>query len=227
MPRLIAQMVARNEEDRYLLPVLERLSKIASEIIFTDDCSEDGTREIAEEFCHVYEMHEPTFAVDESRLRSIAWKNLTQHAQPGDWVLAIDADEELYGIDYLPTLLDQSRFDVLGISFCHMWNPHSYRVDKAWRPAISSRLFRFHPDGVFNDRRLACGSEPTYVQELIRQRRMEWNTPLVMKHRGYERDEDKLAKYQRYMTLDGGDFHSRAHIESILDPQPTLVPWNL
>lgn len=223
--KVLAQMVARNEEHRYLRPVLERLSKIVDTIIFTDDCSDDDTPLIAAEYCQVFSVPEPTFAVDESKLRSAAWKNLSQFASPGDWILAIDADEELYGIQYLSQMLDQSRYDVLGISFCHMWNPESYRVDKAWRPTISSRLFRYYPGGEFANRRLACGSEPTYVQQLIQQKRMLWNTPLVMKHRGYERDEDKLIKYKRYMELDGGDFHARAHIESILDPNPTIAPW--
>jgi hypothetical protein len=47
-----------------------------------------------------------------------------------------------------------------------------------------------------------------------------------MQHLGYVDDADKQAKYVRYMTLDGGDFHSKAHIESIIDPNPVLVDWN-
>ena len=46
-----------------------------------------------------------------------------------------------------------------------------------------------------------------------------------MQHLGYVRDEDKQAKYERYMRLDGGDFHARAHLESIIDPDPELLPW--
>jgi hypothetical protein len=51
------------------------------------------------------------------------------------------------------------------------------------------------------------------------------NTGLVMQHLGYVRDEDKKAKYDRYMKIDGGDFHAMNHIQSIMDPDPTLVEW--
>lgn len=226
MSKLIAQMVGRNEENRYLEDVLKHLSGFADKMIFTDDCSDDNTAQIAEDLgCEVQTMEQPTFVEHEGALRTTAWKFLETFASPGDWILAIDADEKLYGLEYLRALMDQTDFDVLGITFFHMWDETQYRIDKAWAPTISSRLFRYYENGEFFQRKLACGSEPTYVQELIRQRRMLWQSPLKMQHLGYVRDEDKLGKYNRYMNLDGGDFHSKAHIESIIDPFPTLVEW--
>jgi hypothetical protein len=118
-----------------------------------------------------------------------------------------------------------SNFDVLGISFVHMWNDTQYRVDKLWAPTISSRLFRYQPDGCFAQRKLACGSEPTYVTDAIAAGRMLWETGLVFQHLGYSWPQDKAAKYARYSTIDRGDYHALAHIESILDPDPLLVDW--
>jgi hypothetical protein len=48
-----------------------------------------------------------------------------------------------------------------------------------------------------------------------------------MQHLGYARDEDKVIKHKRYMSIDKGEFHNIQHIESIVDPNPVLVNWNL
>lgn len=229
--KIIAQMIGRNEADRHLHDVLSHLKPMVSEIVFTDDASTDSTPEIAAEYgAHVYQMEESLFSKDEGLLRQTAWNNLCNHAMPGDWVLAIDCDEKLYcrqpNMD-LFSICSTNNWDVVNINFVHMWNETQYRVDKAWKPHGSSRLFRWYPNGKFKDAALACGSEPTYVQALIRRRRFLRTNDLVMQHLGYVRDEDKIAKHERYMKLDGGDFHALKHIESIIDPNPTLVDWNV
>lgn len=227
---LIANMVGRNEADRYLPDVLEHLSGIVDLIVFTDDCSEDETPEIASKYGKTFTTGEQLFNKDEGKLRTISWSNLSQFAKPGDWILAIDCDEKLWSTqkDFdMRVLLNQNRFDVINIKFFHMWNETQYRVDKLWAPNNSSRLFRFYEGGFFKDRKLACGSEPTYVDSLIRGGRYLSDSSLIMQHLGYVDDSDKVAKYQRYMELDGGDFHQRSHIESIIDENPVLLDWNI
>ncbi len=228
--KIIAQMVGRNEEKRFLKDVLIRLSAEVDEIVFTDDCSEDNTAEIAREYAHVYKTPEPMFSVHEGRLRTNAWSNLENHAKPGDWIIAIDCDEMLYRLDDLYSLdirsvLDSSEKDVVNVRFYHMWNKSQYRVDKLWAPNNSSRIFRFISDGHFADRALACGSEPTYVSEWIKRRNFWVNSGLVMQHLGYLFDEDKQKKYQRYSQIDGGKYHNISHINSILDESPVLIDW--
>lgn len=229
--KLIAQMVGRNEADRFLPDVLEHLKQIADVIVFTDDASTDSTPDIAEEYgAIVYRNDEPMFAVHEGKLRKGAWDNLQQHAEVGDWILCIDCDEKLYatkpGMD-IEVLMRQDQFDVLNINFVHMWNETQFRVDKLWKPHPSQRMFRYFLGGTFADRALACGSEPLYVRTLMRRGRFMPNTGLVMQHLGYIRDEDKKAKYDRYMKLDGGEFHNGAHIESIMDEHPILQDWGI
>ena len=223
-------MVGRNEANKYLAEVLERLKSQVDEIVFTDDCSDDNTAEIASKYANVYKTPKPMFTTHEGRLRRYAWLNLENHATEGDWVIAIDCDEMLYdSSDITKTdirqILNSSEKDVVNVRFYHMWNDTQYRVDKLWAPNNSSRIFRFMSGAMFRDRALACGSEPTYVLDLINQRNYFVNSNLIMQHLGYIKDEDKQSKYERYSTIDGGEFHALNHINSIVDPNPVLINW--
>lgn len=226
---IIAQMVGKNEALRFLPEVLERLSTQVDKIIFTDDCSDDNTAEIASKYAEVFTTNKTLFTENEGNLRSQAWKNLEKFAKEGDWILAIDCDELLYHENNLELsdVLASSAFDVVNVRFFHMWNQTQYRVDKLWAPTNSSRIFRYRNGGTFFDRKLACGSEPTYIQDWLRTRNYWFHSGLVMKHLGYVKDEDKFAKYERYMTLDKGEFHNIKHIESIIDQNPVLMNWEL
>jgi len=228
--KIYAQVVGRNEEGRYLEDVLQRLSGQVDHIIFTDDCSEDNTLSIAKKYCTTFQTPEPLFTKHEGQLRAFAWGNLSEFADVGDWVIAIDCDEMLYRKDDLDSLdirevLDRSEFDVVNVKFYHMWSENKYRQDKLWAPNNSSRIFRFKENGGFLNRKLACGSEPSYVRDWIGQRNYWLNSGLIMKHLGYQKDEDKQSKYERYSTLDRGEFHNIKHIESITDTNPTLITW--
>lgn len=228
--KIIAQMVGRNEASKYLPKVLERLKNQVDEIVFTDDCSDDNTADIASNFAHVYKTPKPMFTVHEGRLRKYAWLNLENHASEGDWIIAIDCDEMLYDASNIEDInirkvLNASEKDVVNVRFYHMWNETQYRVDKLWTPNNSTRIFRYASGGTFRDRALACGAEPTYVLDWVNQRNFWVNSNLVMQHLGYIRDEDKQSKYQRYSNLDGGKFHNLNHINSIVDENPVLINW--
>jgi glycosyltransferase involved in cell wall biosynthesis len=225
---IIAQMVGKNESNRFLEPVLQRLSTQVDKIIFTDDCSDDHTAEIASKYAEVFKTDKTLFTENEGNLRSNAWRNLEKFAKEGDWIVAIDCDEMLYqdrDLD-LKHVLDQSPYDVVNVRFYHMWNETQYRVDKLWAPNNSSRIFRYRNNGTFFDKKLACGSEPTYVVQWVRQKNYFLHSGLMMQHLGYVRDEDKVSKYNRYISIDKGEFHNLQHIESIMDTNFVLVNWN-
>lgn len=224
---IYAQMIGRNESSRFLEEVLERLSTQVDKIIFTDDCSTDNTPEIAAKYADVYQTPENLFSVHEGKLRAFAWGNLEKYAKTGDWIIAIDCDEMLHHINDLDIrqALNSSPYDVVNVRFYHMWNENQYRVDKLWAPTNSSRIFRFIENGGFLNKKLACGSEPTYVREWISKKNFWLDSGLIMKHLGYIKDEDKAAKYERYSHLDGGEFHALNHINSIIDKNPVLINW--
>lgn len=220
-------MIGRNEANRFLEDVLKHLSTQVDKIIFTDDCSDDNTLEIASKYAETFSTPRPMFTEHEGQLRAFAWGNLSKFAKMGDWIIAIDCDEKLFHIENLDirSALASSPFDVVNVRFYHMWNEYQYRVDKLWTPTNSSRIFRFMEDGGFLNRKLACGSEPTYVRDWINKRNFWTNSNLVMQHLGYIRDEDKTAKWERYSQLDGGQFHNLNHINSIIDENPVLIDW--
>lgn len=85
MPRLSVIIITLNEE-RNLRRCLESV-RFADEIVLNDTGSTDCTLEIAREFnCRILEMPFPGFGVA---------KQKALEAANGDWVLSIDADEEL------------------------------------------------------------------------------------------------------------------------------------
>jgi len=224
---IIAQMVGKNESKRFLEPVLQRLSEQVDKIIFTDDCSDDNTPEIASKYCEVFVNEKSMFSEHEGMLRASAWGNLENFASVGDWIIAIDCDEMLYHVNdkSIRDVLKVSPYDVVNVRFYHMWNETQYRVDKLWAPNSSSRIFRFKEHGGFYNRKLACGSEPSYVVDWVKQRNYWVDSGLAMQHLGYSRDEDKEAKFERYSHLDGGEFHNLDHINSIVDKNPVLIDW--
>jgi len=226
--KIIANMIGRNESDKYLHRVLGRLRTQVDTIVFTDDCSDDDTAEIAASYdAHVFKMNQPTFKVHEGALRQQSWINLESVLDGDDYfVLAIDCDEMLYETTVsLEDLAQQDRYPVISIEFYHMWNENQFRIDKAWKPHPSTRFFRYFPGGTFAQRQLACGSEPTYVPDLARRGQFMADSGLVMKHLSYIEDADKKDKYDRYMALDGGAFHANTHIQSIMDENPVLADW--
>jgi len=223
---IYALMVARNEEHRFLKVVLERLSTQVDKIIFLDDCSTDNTAKIAEEYAVVYKTSENLFTKNEGKLRQQSWDCLSEHAKPGDWVVAIDADEIILCANgnSIKDELKMSPYDVVCTRRVELWDSLNIRVDKLWGPQFIQRIYRFALGGIFPDRLLACGSAPTYVEDWLARKNYWVYNSIRMVHLGYLRDEDKQEKYERYMTLDAGQYHNLDHLKSIIDKDVVLLP---
>jgi glycosyltransferase involved in cell wall biosynthesis/tetratricopeptide (TPR) repeat protein len=86
-PRLSVCMIVKNEE-KFLAQCLESVRGLADQIVVVDTGSTDRTVEIAKE--HGAEVHSFQWCDDFSAARNAA----LEHAR-GDWVLILDADEEL------------------------------------------------------------------------------------------------------------------------------------
>jgi GT2 family glycosyltransferase len=90
--RLSVCLIVKNEE-KFLAQCLKSVREVAQQIVVVDTGSTDRTIEIAKEFGA--EVHSFTWCDDFSAARNAALEHVT-----GDWVLALDADEELSAKDH-------------------------------------------------------------------------------------------------------------------------------
>lgn len=226
---LLAMMAVRNEADRYLQPVLNRLGAFVDGIVILDDASTDHTPELCRAHPQVIRFERlstPLFPRNEALLRSKLWA-LTVELDP-TWILALDADEifEASIIPALPSLLKQNRYDLITFPVYHFWGDfRHYRVDRWWHPdrGRTACLYRYrkYRSDHWAPRALHCGRFPV---EAYRTPRFDSTIPLL--HLGYAHRREHQAKYQRYLHLDPqGRFCPLVHYRSILNPHPQLESW--
>ncbi|HBR28642.1 MAG TPA: glycosyl transferase [Firmicutes bacterium] len=226
---LLAMMAVRNEAERYLKPVLDRLSTYVDGIVILDDASTDGTPDLCRAHPKVIRFERlttPLFVQNEAALRRKLW-DLTVEAAP-TWVLALDADEvlETRAVAELPHLLAQTRCDLITFPVYHFWGDlRHYRVDHWWHPSRgrTACLHRYQPNRSYHwpSRALHSGRFP---QEAYLTPRLSSSVRLL--HFGYADRTTHRAKYQRYLTLDPqGNYCPLVHYRSILDSHPQLKSW--
>jgi hypothetical protein len=235
--RIIGHMVTRNELGRWLIVTLPWLSEICNgDVAIYDDQSDDGTDIYVRSLGLQVERRPdvvPAFVEDESIFRWAAWRAMERLLEPGpgDWILAVDADELLVsttaGADLVlvvtqlvdtigAAVTDTVTFHVAEIfGFNGMGWPLT-RTDGYWGAITACRLARWQPEGMFQPRREGGGSLPsTWTADTGP------NGQLEIMHLGYARPEDRRVKHQRYTT---GTGHNIRHVQSILE-QPTLQHW--
>lgn len=219
--RIVAHLVTHNEADRYLAACLDSIRSYADAIVVFDDRSTDDTPAIcATAGAHVVTRPDdvPTFLEHEGRFRAAAWRTLADHAEPGDWVLAIDADEFLVPFTggHLAELIRyeiagaHSLIDGLAVHKHEIFDPGPpplVRLDGWWGQITAVRFARWDGRSEFINQRFACGAVPLTVQSTIVVQNFS------MLHYGYARQEDRVERHARYTGTPG---HDRSHIDSII-----------
>ncbi|WP_434748965.1 glycosyltransferase [Paenibacillus amylolyticus] len=227
--KLTAMLQVRNEQGRYLEEVLQDLSEFVDEIVIVDDASTDGTPDICRSFPKVVRLEileKPLFA-EEWRLRNTLWQAAVSTCP--DWLLSVDADE-LYSTEAkqaIRKLIDQDYADWFAFRFYDMWGGRThYREDELWsmHKRHTASLVRympgypyFYPQQNHHLPRLPVSS--TVLSGVC--------TELKVQHLGWAGSlEDRVRKYLRYKRIDPhGEWGNPAQYESILDPEPRLLPW--
>lgn len=235
MTKLIASLiVADSELDRYLKPCLEHLREFCDEIRVVVDVTEWDARTpsylLNETSVEVtLRPKDQSFYDHEGRARQHLL-NWTLEGEPTH-ILNIDADEFVTDPVAVREAVENDAVDVWTLAIKEVWEVCDdvlcTRVDGLWGTSPVPCLWRV-PNGEplrIRDAALACGRVP----HLIEQRRTPPSTGSDILHLGWANRGDREARYQRYVEHDGGRFHNRAHLDSIMysDAQVRLaaVGW--
>jgi glycosyltransferase involved in cell wall biosynthesis/FMN phosphatase YigB (HAD superfamily)/tetratricopeptide (TPR) repeat protein len=190
-PRLTVCLITKNEE-AFLEQCLQSICDIASQIVVVDTGSTDRTVEIAKKF--KAEVHFLAWNDDFSAARNEALKYAT-----GDWILSLDADEELLP-EHRRTLVEEMQSS----------NVMAYRmpiIDKGREQEGCSyvpRLFRNAPGLFF------VGRVHEQIFSSLEVRGKEWGLEnrlgrAALLHHGYQPEvvagRDKVARNLRLLRL--------------------------
>ena len=229
--KLICAMIMKDESSRYLTEVLKEANRYSDKIVILDDNSTDNSIEIAEKLkARVYTHNdESLFWKQEHTLREYLWREiLPREADPGDWILALDADEilaEQFRISK-DILLRQENVNTYFFQIWEAWGDRNQiRIDGTWNPAgkHTPMLTRFLPqvNYQFPSIGLHCGRLPMNAQG-----------PAIpsgcsVLHLGWANPDEHADKINKYTEMDKNPHPTmKAHYESMLK-EPETVEWFL
>lgn len=224
LKRVICHMVVGpGEAERYLEQVLDRALYWADELhVVLDRKAGAKEEEVVRSRATSWQRSVLTWEDHEGRFRADAWGSMEMAVSPtvDDYIICLDADEVVFDHHLIRSGIKQNMGLRIPFRFFEMWGESEYRVDGQWRPYEAPICFPYREYGHFYNKALASGRQPTYVGQIRA-------APVLgtVLHYGYARPEDRQAKYERYMRLDGGQFHDIGHLKSIMGPVST-EPWN-
>ncbi len=228
--KLVFSMIMKNEAGRKLRECLEEINHYADLAVIIDDASTDNSIAIAQEILGdkliLIRNRESKFS-NEIVLRKQQWEE-TIKTNP-DWILNIDADQifETKMRDEIYRLINQDEIDVWCFRLYDFWDETHYRDDQMWcaHNTYRSFLIRYKKDFNYTWKETPqhCGHFPQSIY--FGGLRIGYSL-MRLKHYGWAKEEDRIAKYYRYMKLDpGAKYGNQAHYDSILDTNPHLLEW--
>jgi hypothetical protein len=221
--KLVASMIVRNELGRYLEPCLGHLLEFCDEVRVLDDASDDGTFEWLFERPRVLVVGTPkretATAFEQHAHQRQALLHWTLAGEPTH-ILAIDADEFIDDGAALRKSCEQPGFDSWKLCLEEVWDaePGRLRVrqDGGWNEHDVAMLWR--PDRLQGRRQIVDHGHATgRVPPGVGARRCGYACVSLL-HFGWANKAERAERYQRYAVGDGGRFHAKRHIDSIMWP---------
>jgi hypothetical protein len=204
-PRLLALLAFRNEM-RFLPDWFRNVGPQVDGIVALDDGSTDGSAEFVSRQRGLLEMirnpavepHLWDDAMNHRRLVEASWQ---YHPS---WLIAVDADERLEMNFRKKAEKEMDRAAREGhrayrVRVRELWDhPLKYRSDGIWGAKSAARFFEARRDHQFHMQRLHCHWAP-----LNSMRDGDFpQADLTLYHLRMLRAEDRLARQERYETLD-------------------------
>jgi glycosyltransferase involved in cell wall biosynthesis len=219
---IVCTMIVRNEaKSPHLRRTIESVYGAVDKFMILDDNSDDGgaTAELCQSFPKVVFRKSPyaipMFPVDEGGFRVTQWDYTRALCQPGDWVLALDADEELEpSFNATADELMASSYDWFRFRILDMWTKTAYRTDGYWSP-VKEVFFRYRDEPAGFAGKMHIPMLPAYI--LNSQNGTERRDIRII-HWGWIDEAKRFAKQQFY--LDGRCRYDsdRTHALSITQP---------
>jgi len=218
--KLTASLILRNERSRYLDACLSSLLEFCEEVRVWDDGSTDGWDIVLPPHVIVRSRSEHT---NEPAFHNHAWarNQLVDWTLQGDptFVLAIDADEFVSDGQALRRALEHLPGDVFTLSIEEAWELcddcicvredggwRSHEIGNVWRPeAFKGKAL------TITDRGHATGRVPDAINGVP-----SVATGVQLLHLGWANKTERAERFERYAVGDGGRFHAKAHIDSIM-----------
>ena len=240
--KLTAYMIVRDEAQRYLGRCIESALLWCDEVRVVNDASTDNTGSILRELAlehpdrvHVKSHLHCLMQKDEGKARQSALDWALQ-GKP-DYLVSLDADEFMPPdhARVLRGMIEEGSHDIYGVWMVELWklDPPMVRVDGGWAPHVIPQVFRNLEghDGFFiEQRKWAAGRVPYLIRHWAMQNRTDrmLPTPCDVLHYGWVRESERRERYDRHMAIDGGDYHTRQHLESIMasDDEILLEPYS-
>lgn len=191
MTGLSACLIVKNEE-KNIANCLRSIKKLADQIVIVDTGSSDSTKEICADFgAEIYDFN----WVDDFSLA----RNFSLQKAKGDWILWMDADEELviYDLLALEEELLNSIQNMIALDMIHYYGSYPITSEKAHH-SVGYRLFKNHKNFHFIGKIHERLDLSLHQQELP-----EFTTSFAqIKHYGYM-DETVMEKekIKRNLTL--------------------------
>jgi len=230
MSRLIVGSLIYNEEHKFLQEYLNKVSKIADELIFIDDGSTDNSVNICKQYTNNIFITNHLFQQNESQLRQLLWKECCNFCKNDDFIFILDCDELLTesSIKYFHQAIEAAnnlQADGISLILYDMWNKTQYREEVPYWTASRhywTRCVRYKKNYTYywNNNKLHCGSLPinSYYAAIP--------TKLQIQHMAYSTPALRQKKVEFYNKLDPeGQFGIKEQYNSILSDNPTLIDF--